>query len=533
MLTDAAKSHQYAEFFMTPGSGRRKLNLGSASVMDTLILGRDTDCSGEDPHKDFMAQFGDHAGKKSGDDDGEKCRKAPGYALCSQLDTVIWGRDMDRSDNNPQDLFDKKFGGCAGTQVMERSPRPSRRGGVYSMSSTMDTVIWGRDFDVSGADPHEQFMSQYSAHAGKQSGHGPERPFRKLIQGNGSVMGEVLRGSDVDFKAKSLNDRWRTTFGDYAGVKSGQKPDKPYRKPGMSMKSSADNVIWGRDLDQSGDDFHEAHFEQFFCQSAGRLSGDVARAVAQKARVSARDQRLNSSRSDPMLTGRRSSRAGSSLTSMPVEPSQAAPASSADKYVPQPPAAQREGELTTARSGSGSATAREAASFKPPSRSGSQGSLTYRAPTGRSSVPQGNTQRTSSEYGAGCWAATLSPEAMQETLRLEPSPKQQTLQLDPSSPPLRPQRSSSVGSLSASGGARSPQRPSARSPRPPSVQSPAPSAEVAGLRPASEAGSIASSAVASSATGPRQPPSRPGCAIRRTASTSSLASSGASRPRWR
>lgn len=64
--------------------------------MDNIILGRDIDCSGEDPHKQFMSRFESHAGLKSGEKPDRPFRK-PCYAMTSTMDSVIWGRDFDRS----------------------------------------------------------------------------------------------------------------------------------------------------------------------------------------------------------------------------------------------------------------------------------------------------------------------------------------------------------------------------------------------------------------------------------------------------
>jgi hypothetical protein len=105
-VNEAAKKAQYQEFFMNPkgrNGGRRKNRLGASSMMDELLLGRDTDCSGEDPHKEFMGKFGESAGIRSGQI--AEAKKKSGVSMNSVMDDVIWGRDFDRSGQDGYEAF--------------------------------------------------------------------------------------------------------------------------------------------------------------------------------------------------------------------------------------------------------------------------------------------------------------------------------------------------------------------------------------------------------------------------------------------
>lgn len=90
---------------------------------------------------------------------------------------------------------------------------------------------------------------------------------------------------------------------DCAGVRSGSgsKPDRPFRKPGMSMKSNMDQAIWGRDLDYSGYDFKEEHFASTNDNSAGVQTGRQPKSV--RADEKKKKEAAMMSRSTPNLHG--------------------------------------------------------------------------------------------------------------------------------------------------------------------------------------------------------------------------------------
>jgi len=337
---DSGKSAQYQEFFMKQGGGRRHVRLGATSTIDELIMGRDTDKSGDDPHKQFMSKFGDHAGVKSGEKI-ERGRK-PGYAMSSTMDSVIWGRDFDKSGVDAHGKFRETHGAHAGCLTVEKGWRRAKKAG-YSMASTMDSVVWGRDFDQSEGIS----TTIYDGSAGGASGHAIERPARKIIVGTSASMDEILTGRDMD-GSENNHAAFMAAIDSHAGVKSSPKPDRPYKKPGTSLKSSADNVIWGRDLDQSGgDNGRQEVFEAAFGGSAGALTGRLPKS----ARRAQEKEKMTQSTPD--------------LTLKPSRSQQEREQSGSFSY--QPPARS---------TGNGSLTAREAPKLR--NRAESVGSLTSR-----------------------------------------------------------------------------------------------------------------------------------------------------------
>jgi len=273
--TEAAKTAAFEQFFMSNKGGRKHLNLSSQSVVDELLYGRDTDGSGADPHGEYMKQFDEHAGVKSGGHTDRPFRK-PGMSMASTMDDVIWGRDFDKSGSDPYEEFLQRFPNHAGVQsniTDVAAARAGKRAG-YALSSTMDSVIWGRDFDGSGEDPHQLFEKNFQGHAGKITENGDiQKPFRRILFSNDSAMRHIITGlGDYEDPHTKYMDR----FEGYAGVKAGNKEQRPFRKPGLSLQSNIDEVIWGRDLDKPGGDMsHEEFFLKTFADHAGKRSGHV------------------------------------------------------------------------------------------------------------------------------------------------------------------------------------------------------------------------------------------------------------------
>ncbi len=146
-LSDSSRMAGYLQFFMKPNGGKRHQRLGQASTIDEVLLGRNVDCSGADPHQEFMQQFGDHAGVKSGHDTNRRRKPCSATADFDKL-----GDDADR--------FEQQFGsGRAGRSASAGCDRGKQSG--FALSSTMDSLIWGRDFDQSGGDPHKALPFYY------------------------------------------------------------------------------------------------------------------------------------------------------------------------------------------------------------------------------------------------------------------------------------------------------------------------------------------------------------------------------------
>eukprot|EP00933_Yihiella_yeosuensis_P056782 TRINITY_DN56207_c0_g1_i1.p1 TRINITY_DN56207_c0_g1~~TRINITY_DN56207_c0_g1_i1.p1 ORF type:complete len:416 (+),score=66.21 TRINITY_DN56207_c0_g1_i1:58-1305(+) len=151
----------------SPGGGRRHLRMAMSSTVDTLLLGRDLDQSGDNPHEDFMKQYGSYAGMKSADKDQRPFRR-PGVAQSSVMDQIIYGRDLDFSGEDAYADFLKRFGHYAGKKSGNKVQKPFRKPGM-SQASVVDGLIYNHDLDGSGDNPHEEFMNRYGTHAGKKS----------------------------------------------------------------------------------------------------------------------------------------------------------------------------------------------------------------------------------------------------------------------------------------------------------------------------------------------------------------------------
>jgi len=362
---------QYKEFFMNPKGqgGRRHLRLGASSVMDEIIMGRDTDNSGEDPHREFMGKFGDHAGLKSGEETARGRRH--GQAMASEMDTIVFGRDMDGCDHRTD--FLTKFADHAGMMIGGEA-RATKKGG-YSMASTMDSVVWGRDFDQSGADVHGLFQQTYKGCAGKPSANVEYRAAKKLIVGAAGSMDEILTGRDID----GSDDPWQTfreNNKDTAGVNSMEKPQRPCKKIGLSMQSSADAVIWGRDLDGGWAEGFEDHYGDCAGARANRPPKSVRRAA----------EALKSSRSEPNLA----STIKPKDVSEPKEDPKQQPPAQATNFNYSPPA------RGVARSDTGVSESPNTSRLRFPNRSPSAGAVTGCKGSGSGNGTPPNSRKTPS-----------------------------------------------------------------------------------------------------------------------------------------
>lgn len=264
----------HADFFHKQ-HGKRHV-LGAQSSVDSILLGRDIDKSGADPHYEQMNQYSNHAGMRSGDrPQGWRPFRKPLLAMQSQVDTEVFGHEIDGSGPVPHQKNFKPFAQehYACQQAGTTPHRPFRKPG-YAMKSTMDDLIFGRDLDGSGANPHENFAQKFAGHAGVVTENREQRPFRRQNMSAQSQMDEVIYGRDMDKSGPSPQKTWMMShYKDHAGMKSEEKVERPYRKPGISMKAVVDDVIQDHDVDASGPNVHHDHFEKNFQGHAGYISG--------------------------------------------------------------------------------------------------------------------------------------------------------------------------------------------------------------------------------------------------------------------
>eukprot|EP00443_Scrippsiella_acuminata_P015371 CAMPEP_0115197554 /NCGR_PEP_ID=MMETSP0270-20121206/15655_1 /TAXON_ID=71861 /ORGANISM="Scrippsiella trochoidea, Strain CCMP3099" /LENGTH=465 /DNA_ID=CAMNT_0002610909 /DNA_START=11 /DNA_END=1409 /DNA_ORIENTATION=- len=272
--SDAQRDVGYSNFFMGKGGKRHVAGpVGGKSSVDNIMLGRDIDNSGEDPHKQFMSRFGSHAGMKSGEKPDRPFRK-PCYAMNSTMDSVIWGRDFDQSGENPHKMFSQTYSGHAGIQAGDRPHRPFRKG-QYALQSVVDEVVFGHDMDRSGADPHGHYQHGLHEHAGYCVHDKPTRPFRQPKCTLMASSDEVVYGRDMDLSGSGdPQPNFMAAYPEHAGLKYGEIVQRPYRKYGISQKATADSIIFNRDVDHSGHDPRSEEYMQLYAEHAGAVSGN-------------------------------------------------------------------------------------------------------------------------------------------------------------------------------------------------------------------------------------------------------------------
>mmetsp|Transcript_77358 Transcript_77358/g.224440 ORF Transcript_77358/g.224440 Transcript_77358/m.224440 type:complete len:390 (-) Transcript_77358:83-1252(-) len=257
----------YVDFFMS-GRGKKHGNFGHASAMDSILTGRDIDKSGEDPHAKFMSKFEGYAGVRSMGQRPPTGRKQ-GSAFTSHLDSVVWGRDVDRS-GNADETFRKTFGDSAGLRGGSSPTGKSQRG--IALQSTVDSVAFGHDIDQSGEDVQQRhFQTHHFDSAGVPSGEWPRSP-KKGMYSMKSTVDSVAFGGDIDFSGEVPHDHFMTAFPDHAGRLTSSHPQRlPKKGAGCSLQCQLDEVIFNRDIDRSGQQTYKKYVEGFR-DYAGALS---------------------------------------------------------------------------------------------------------------------------------------------------------------------------------------------------------------------------------------------------------------------
>jgi len=78
---------EHAALIGLPDRGRRVVSLTKHSTVDSLIYGRDLDQSGDDPHRDFMQKLVNdgYAGEPSGHRDAKAANKKLCLGGCFEM----------------------------------------------------------------------------------------------------------------------------------------------------------------------------------------------------------------------------------------------------------------------------------------------------------------------------------------------------------------------------------------------------------------------------------------------------------------
>jgi len=199
---------------------KMRCNMGIATTVDELIHGRDGAApDAGSPHRKFAAKFDEHAGLRSAERirqmDKER-RKKPGCILskCAIVDQVVFGRDLDGSGEDPHEAYMNQFGDHAGMRSREEKNRHAKPG--LSMKSTVDTLLYGRDIDGSGPNTHEETMKVLNeGAAGIRSGD--------KVRGRKAGLQMVTCIEEVVYNKANQRDGsedYISTFREYAGVRS-------------------------------------------------------------------------------------------------------------------------------------------------------------------------------------------------------------------------------------------------------------------------------------------------------------------------
>lgn len=143
-------------------------------------------------------------------------------------------------------------------------------------ASAVDSVLTGRDIDHSGEvpeDPHAAFMSKFAGYAGVRSAGARPRAGKKLGASLASQFDTVVWGRDVDASGNA-DETFKKTFGDCSGVRGGCGNSTWTRQRGIALQSTVDSVAFGHDVDGSGEDVQQRHFGTHHSNSAGAPSGE-------------------------------------------------------------------------------------------------------------------------------------------------------------------------------------------------------------------------------------------------------------------
>lgn len=106
--------------------------------------------------------------------------------------------------------------------------------------------------------------------------------------GTQSIVDQVVFGRDMDFSGEEqFDESFMQMYSGGAGVRSGQLEERArgYRRypSAPNMQSIVDQIVFGRDMDFSGDDQYDEEFLEMFVGSAGRLTTDPKLAVGENS----------------------------------------------------------------------------------------------------------------------------------------------------------------------------------------------------------------------------------------------------------
>lgn len=247
------------------------------STVDSIIYGRDIDRSGDDPWREYMQNFGLHAGRKTHNsvpfhfEPTPRFHRGPGLNNKSVVDELLYGRDLDQSGLVPHFDQMRPFGHHAGLTSEDIYGDGRTRSAGLSHSAVMDTVLYGRDLDGSGDHPHQDRMKRFEDHAGiRYLDQKISRQGQRLGNQSRTAVHQILHGDRDSSDFEVAHSTFMTSINKGAAglpikFADGHEPRKPRA---LSMRSSVGNVVFQQDKE---------HFEDFmdFGDYAGKRSGGL------------------------------------------------------------------------------------------------------------------------------------------------------------------------------------------------------------------------------------------------------------------
>eukprot|EP00406_Dinophysis_acuminata_P074434 CAMPEP_0179253070 /NCGR_PEP_ID=MMETSP0797-20121207/22537_1 /TAXON_ID=47934 /ORGANISM="Dinophysis acuminata, Strain DAEP01" /LENGTH=355 /DNA_ID=CAMNT_0020960913 /DNA_START=66 /DNA_END=1131 /DNA_ORIENTATION=+ len=249
----------------SPRGGRRKLQGTQSSLAEvvfpknastgSLMTPRQSSMTPRPSPNENEGDAGRGAGVKSGNDATLAQKRT--FETKTIMGSVMLGRDvMCPSNSNMFKDIDSEYAGLK-TRLKDLQ-KPFRQPGL-SQNSVMDTIVYGRDVDFSGPSPTHDYFERYGDHAGERSENRMGKPFRKSGVSQTTVMDTMIYGRDIDGSGENPHAEYTKSLAreKRAGLQSYSKNRMDYpchrfdlkHKPGLHMYSVIDHVVFGKDKD--------------------------------------------------------------------------------------------------------------------------------------------------------------------------------------------------------------------------------------------------------------------------------------------
>lgn len=248
---------EHAALIGLPDRGRRVVSLSKHSTVDSLIYGRDLDQSGDNPHRDFMHKLvkDGYAGEPSGHRDAKAANKKLRAVLnmSSQMSSHV-------DEQSPHEEFMTKFADRAGHRTVETRFKPMRKPGLRHTQSMFD--IMGRPGVA--RTPRGISVQEVTAAGGKTE------PELQRQEGRSCVIAtkwtrSTLRIGESEHPGALSEDLPDERFDGHAGKARKPESVSTTAKHGASLKSISvvDKLLYGRDLSKATTDPGLEYAERF------------------------------------------------------------------------------------------------------------------------------------------------------------------------------------------------------------------------------------------------------------------------------